>query len=99
MLVPGNYSAVSVGADGTAWAVSAGGQVFRYNASSRLMQSVSGNLGSISNGGGGNVWGVNGQSQVFRWQGSGFVMVPGSISQIDAGGSSMGNGSAWGVGP
>ena len=99
VLVPGKYSAISVGADGSAWAVDGGGQVYRYNAGTRLLQFVSGNLTGIATGGGNNVWGVDGQSRVFRLQGSNFVQVPGTMGQVDAGGSATGSGAAWGVGP
>jgi Tectonin domain len=95
--IPGQLTQISVGGAGTeVWGINASQQIFRYNFVSKTFIQVPGSLKMISVGGPvGNVgvWGVNAANSVFEFvEGTGFVQIPGLLTQIAVFGDSV-----WGI--
>ena len=83
--VAGWLKEVSVGCDGTAWAVNANGAVFRWDAANGIWVSVAGSLAHVSVGNASNIWGVNANGGIFRWNGSTWINVAGWLKQVAVG--------------
>ncbi len=88
---PGNMKNVSVGNDGTAWALDSSDRIFRWNVTG--WSNVPGGLKQISVGNASHVWGVNGSDQIFRWNGSSWDLILGSLKHV----SVSADGTVWGV--
>ena len=86
---------VSVGADGTPWAINSAGQIFMYNGETGTWTQVAGSLTHIAVGGNGAVWGVNAAGSVFHWNAAAHTweLMPGNLSQIAVGAE----GDVWGL--
>ena len=93
--VPGGFSQLDVGVDGTVWAVNeADFETFhRWNGAS--WDAMGNGLVQISVGSAAHVWGVKGNGAIQRWNGGGWDSIPGTLKQVAVGA----DGSVWGITP
>jgi virginiamycin B lyase len=86
---------ISVGADGTSWALDSFGDIFQYNAQAQTWTQIPGSLAQIAVGSSNAVWGINSSGQIYRWDANanGWDWIAGSLSQIAVGA----DGDTWGL--
>ena len=98
-LVSGAATDVSVGADGTVWAIGTaaapgggGNQIFERQGSSWNV--MPGGANEVSVAPNGSAWVVNSIHQIFHWNGSNFTRVPGAATDVSVGA----DGTVWAIG-
>ena len=93
--VPGLFSQISVGCDGTVWGLNSAGQIYMFNSQTQTWQQVPGLLAQIAVGSSSFVFGLNGAGQIYRYDASsqGWDQIPGILSQLAVGC----DGDLWGI--
>lgn len=81
------FSRISVGSDGTIWALTNFGSIFRYNTTNQNWQQVPGGLAQIAVGDAADVWGLNAGQLIYQYNTSTglFQQVGGALTQISVG--------------
>jgi sugar lactone lactonase YvrE len=93
--MPGAFSQVSVGSDGTVWGINSTGQVYMFNPQTQTWQPAPGLFTQIAVGASGFVWALNAAGQIYRYDPAlqGWDQIPGTLSQIAVGS----DGDVWGI--
>jgi hypothetical protein len=85
--MPGGAERIAVDPDGAAWVVNLGGDIYKYNLTTRNWELKPGNAKDIAVGADGSVWVigsnvVQGGYGIYKWNGSNWTNIPGGAVRI-----------------